>query len=136
MILRQKLKKISKTFLSLYLLSSIFFLVTNILLTISVSFLAGIETFYRIIGLTILFLIFIFYLLYGFTWLFNHKKIKLITFSIIIIILGIVCLFGTYHINKTYRLIDNISKDEVTYTTVLLKLKGQISQDYPSYLET
>lgn len=123
MIIKRKLKKLNKILLSLYVLSTLFFSISNILLTISVSSLVGIETFYRFIGLTILFLILIFYVLYGFIWLFNKRNIKLIIFSFIIIIISGLCIFGSYYINKTYRLIDNINKDEVTFTTNLLTLK-------------
>lgn len=123
MILKRKLKKLNKILISLYVLSTLFFLVSNIILTINISSLVGIETFYRFIGLTILFLILIFYILYGFIWLFNNKKIKLIIFSIILILISALCLFGSYYINKTYRLIDNINKDEIIFTTNLLILK-------------
>lgn len=122
MVLLKKVKKISKVFLSLYVLSALFFLFSNILLTINLSYLVGIETFLRIFILTILYLILAFYSLYGFVWLFQEKKTKLIIFSVIIILISSISLFGSYYINKTYRIIDNINKDFITYTTNLITL--------------
>ena len=86
MVLQKKLKKVSKVFLSLYVLSALFFLISNIILTVNLSYLVGIETLFRIIVLIILFSILVFYTLYGFVWLFKEKRTKLIVFSITIII--------------------------------------------------
>lgn len=125
MILKKKLKRVNKVLLSIYLLGSIIFLIGLVLLTINLSYLKGIETFYRILSLCVLYIILIFYLLYGFVWLFNKKKIKLITYSIFILLLSGVVYFGNYYINKTYKIIDSINKNEIVYTTNLIVLKGE-----------
>ncbi len=126
MVLLKKIKKINKILLSLYLLLSIGFFIGILLLTINLSFLVGIETFMRITLLAILYLILIFYLLYGFVWLFSKKTIKLIIYTIFIIIFTFATYFGSYYINKTYRIIDSINKEEITYTTNLILLNNTV----------
>lgn len=123
MVLKKKLKKISKPLLYLYLILSVSFLTGLVLLTINLSYLKGIETFYRVLSLSVLYTFLLFYLLYGFVWLFNKKRFKLITFSFFIILIGGVVYFGNYYIYKTYRIIDSINKNEIVYTTNLITLK-------------
>lgn len=120
---KSKLKKVNKFLLNIYIILSLTFLIGIVLLSINLSYLVSIETFLRIIVIIILSLFLMFYILYGFVWLFSKKTTKLLLFSFFILIFSFITLYGSYYINKTYRLIDNIHKNKITYTTNLITLK-------------
>ncbi len=123
MKIKRKLKKVNGFLLTTYVVLALSFFLSIVFLSINLSYLVGIETFLRTIAIIILVLFLIFYILYGFVWLFSKKTVKLILFSIFIFILTMSSFFGCYYINKTYRIIDNINKDKITYTTNLISLK-------------
>ena len=119
----KKLKRTKPALRILFLLSTIAYLGSIILLTYSLSLLQDIENLIRIIIITLVFLYFIFYLIGGLVFLIT-KKTKILAFLIVVtfVFCGINT-FAYYHINKTYNIIDDMSKDKIIYTTNLIKLK-------------
>lgn len=123
MKLKKKLKKINKPLLITYLITTIVFMIGLVLLSINLYSFSGIETLIKSLILAFFALMVIFYILYGFVWLFTEKKLKLIIFTIFIILFSLIIYGGNYYLNKTYGIIDNINKETITYTTDLIILK-------------
>ena len=96
------------------LLISLGFLIYNM------SLLGKIETFYRVMGSLLLVLISI---LLGYSLIegTKHNKVKMVIISSVISILLSVILFVVSSlIYKAYKELDNMNKDELTYTTIML----------------
>ena len=93
----------------------ILFTICNIYLIINILSFVGIEDIIRYIVIVILLLINIIF--------FIRLKSKNITTSVIMIILSIIFLFISYNANKVLNIINNFSKDKVTYSTSLVTLK-------------
>ena len=93
----------------------ILFTICNIYLIINILSFVGIEDIIRYIIIAILLLINIIF--------FIRLKSKNITTSVIMIILSIIFLFISYNANKVLNIINNFSKDKVTYSTSLVTLK-------------
>ena len=132
MALKRKFKKVSKVLLFSYFTLSILYLLSIILLTLSLSYLNGIEDFIRIIFMVITFIIFLAYLFYGLIWVFEKKKVKFIIVSLFILIFIPINIIGYIYIDKTYRIIDNINKENVTYTFSLIGLNDSDFKDSSS----
>ena len=118
----KKLKKTTPGFHFMYIVVLVLFIMSVILLTYSLTLLNGIETFIRIlfiIAMTTYALLFFFI---GSALLITKKHTILVITSIITTIFTIVNGFGYYYIQKTYNVVDNISKEEITYTTNLITL--------------
>lgn len=96
------------------LLISLGFLVYNM------SLLGKIETFYRVMGSLLLVLISI---LLGYSLIegAKHNKVKkVIISSVISILLSVILFVVSSLIYKAYKELDNMNKDELTYTTIML----------------
>ena len=119
----KKLKKTKPALRILFLISSITYLVSNIFLTRGLTLLQDVENLLRIFIIITIFLYYIFYLIGGLVFLIT-KKSKVLAFLIVVtfVFCGI-NFFAYYHINKTYNILDNTSKEKVIYTTNLIKLK-------------
>lgn len=120
----KNLKKTKPLYRYMFLFISIIYLLSICLLTYSLSLLEGIETFIRIAIIFTMFLYFIISFISGLALLIS-KKNKILIFLIILnfVFTGINC-FGYYYINKTYNVLDDISKEKIIYTTNLIKLKA------------
>lgn len=96
------------------LLISLGFLIYNM------SLLGKIETFYRVMGSLLLVLISI---LLGYSLIegAKHNKVKkIIISSVISILLSVILFVVSSLIYKAYKELDNMNKDELTYTTIML----------------
>ena len=119
----KNLKKTKPLYRYMFLFVSIAYLISNILLTYSLSLLDGIENFIRIAIIFTVFLYFIIYFIAGLALLISKKNKILIFLIILTFIFAGVNLFSYYYINKTYNVLDDISKEKIIYTTNLIKLK-------------
>ena len=107
----------------------IFFYCLFILFSVSAGFiiralllLKTIETFVRITIIIVFILFILFYLISNLVFLILKKHRAVIITGSIALILTIVNILGFYYINKTYGIVDNLSKDKILYTTNLVSL--------------
>lgn len=120
----KKLKKTKKTFRFFFYLVFILYLVSFVFLTKSLLLLSGIETLIRYILITVFLILFFIYTVSSLAFLILKKHSFLIFTSIIAIIFSGINFFAYYYINKTYGYINNISKENILYTTNLITLAG------------
>ena len=130
-VLFNKLKKVNKIFLIIYLITFILYLITYILLIKNLMSLTGIETAIRIIIIIIFGIWLLVYFLWNLINLILKKHIKIAITTSITIILAIIFSFANYYINILYKGISNIGEHEyVVYTTNLVVLNGtEINSD-------
>lgn len=119
-----KLKKTKPLYRYIFIFISIIYLISIALLTYSLSLLEGIETFIRIAVIITLILYFIIYFIAGLVLLISKKHKILLIWTILNLLFAGANAFGYYYINKTYNVLDEISKDKIIYTTNLIKLKS------------
>lgn len=100
---------------TLYALSISFFIYSLILLD-------GIETLIRILIIILLIISFIVFQISGLALLISQKKKPLIIILVIMTILSGINSFAFYYIEKTYNIVDDISKEKIIYTTNLITL--------------
>lgn len=82
----------------------------------SMSLLGKIETFYRVMGCLLLILISI---ILGYSVI-NNKGKKYIIFSLISVIFIVIMFYVSNLVYKAYKGLDNMNKDELVYTTILI----------------
>mgnify|MGYP003571377534 CR=1 FL=1 len=119
----KKLKRTNSFLKYTFFISVLLYLVSIILLTRGFVLLEGIETLIRIFVIITLYLYFFVYLVFGLALLISKKHKGLLIFSIITLLFSICNTFIYHYINKTYNIVDDISKDKIIYTTNLIKLK-------------
>lgn len=118
-----KWKRQSKPLRITLLLINIIYLICLIFFTKTILSLVGIETFIRVIVLSILYIHLIIVSLIGTILLYTNKKKSLIFLIILTIIYSTGLGFATYYIDKTYNIIDNVQKKYMNYTSVMISLK-------------
>ena len=123
----KKLKKTNPFFKYMFFISCIVYIISIVLLIYSIVLLESIETLIRIFIIFTLFLYFFIFLVAGLALLISKKHKSLMIFAIITLIFSIVNSFIYYYINKTYRIVNDISKEKIIYTTNLIKLKENIT---------
>lgn len=122
----KKLKKTNKFFKILFMLILIVYLISIILFSYSLLLLKQIETILRIILITILIINIIIYLFLGLILLILKKHILLTILLILTTLFTGINSFGYYYIDKTYKIVDNTSKEYIIYTTNLISLDKEI----------
>lgn len=118
----KKLKKTTPGFHFLYIIVLVLFVMSSILLSYSLILLNGIETTVRTLLIIIMITYLFIYFFIGSALLITKKHKILVGISILTLIFTAINAFGYYYIEKTYTVVDNISKEEVTYTSSLLTL--------------
>ncbi len=118
----KKFKKQSKPLRRILLLIGLIYLVSLVFFSKALLLLAGIETPLRITVLIVLTLFLFIYLLSSILLLFTHKKKSLITVYIVFILISAVLSVVSYYIEKTYGIIENVQKSQVTYKSVMISL--------------
>ena len=118
----KKLKKTTPGFHFMYIVVLVLFIMSVILLTYSLTLLNGIETFIRILLIIAMAAYTILFFFIGSALLITKKHTILIVISIITTLFTTINSLGYYYIQKTYNVVDNISKEEITYTTNLITL--------------
>ena len=122
----KKLKKTNKIYRISFYILFILYLISIILFSYSLILLGNIETLFRIILIIFLYLNLILFLFIGLVLLILKKHIILTILLVLTTIFTGVNSFGYYYINKTYKIVDNISKDKIIYTTNLISLDKDI----------
>ena len=126
-VLFNKLKKVPKVLLVIYILTMIAYLTGYIFLVINLIHLTGIETFWRIILIIVLGLWFIIYFFWNLINLILKKKASFIITTILSIILVVLFGIGSYYIGVINKGISNLTeKAYVTYTANLVTLKDTV----------
>lgn len=128
-VLFNKLKKSSKPLLIIFLISLILYIASLVFLTMGLLNLTGIETLIRIGCLVLFYCYLIGFLIGGLVALITKRKKTCITLIIITFLLTGAFGFVSYHINKVYNKVDNISKKYVTYTTNMIVLNSTEEKD-------
>ena len=123
-VLLGKFKKTKFSTRLVYIVTSLIFLISYILLFINVLRLEGIETLLRVIGLSFLGLLLLIYGLVGLILLIKKKNMAVYFTSIFIILISAVSIIGSLTINRILGSIGALSKDTVIYTTNLIALNG------------
>ena len=118
----KKLKKTTPGFHFLYIIVLVLFVMSSILLSYSLILLNGIETTVRTLLIIIMITYLFIYFFIGSALLITKKHKILVGISILTLIFTAINAFGYYYIEKTYTVVDNISKEEVIYTSSLLSL--------------
>lgn len=108
----------------IFTIVTIGYLIALIFFTMSILKLTGIETGIRVVGLVVLYLHLIILTLGGVILLFTGKTKRFIFLLVLSTIYTGVLGFGSYFIDKTYNIIDNVQKKYVDYTSVMISLVG------------
>lgn len=122
----KKLKKTNKIFRILFYILTIIYLVSIVLFSYSLILLGNIETLFRTILIIFLVLNLILFIFISLILLILKKHTILTILFILTTLFSGINLFGFYYINKTYNIVDNISKDKIIYTTNLISLNKDI----------
>ena len=120
-IKKENKKEKKKTFKVLNIIS-ILTLLSSIFLIINIYTISGIENTLRYIAMTLI-LLFNILLVTIFRKKAKKGKKKLIAYLLITLILTAIQIFLGYFINRTYNSLDNMNKDKITYTSVLVTKK-------------
>lgn len=119
----KKWKRQNKPLKYLYLLILIAYIVSLVFFTLSLIKLEDIETLLRIIILSLFYIHALILSLGGIILLFTGKNNRLVFLLILSFIYIPLLSLSSYHIDKTYSIIDSTQKKYVEYTSVLLSLK-------------
>lgn len=122
----KKLKKTNKIFRILFYILTIIYLISIVLFSYSLILLGNIETLFRTILIIFLVLNLILFIFISLILLILKKHTILTILFILTTLFSGINLFGFYYINKTYNIVDNISKDKIIYTTNLISLNKDI----------
>lgn len=122
----KKLKKTNKIYRISFYILFILYLVSIILFSYSLILLGNIETLFRTILIIFLYLNLTLFLFIGLVLLILKKHVILTILLVLTTIFTGINSFGYYYINKTYKIVDNISKDKIIYTTNLISLDKDI----------
>lgn len=130
-VLFRKLKKANKILLSIYIITTILYLVSYILIVKSLVSLSGIETTIRIVVIIVFVLWLFIYLFWNLINLILKKKITIIVTSFISIIFIIIFFMGSHYIDIVYSSIKGTGESKyITYTSNLVILNdGKIDEN-------
>lgn len=118
-----KFKKQSKPLRISFLIIGLAYFISVIFFSKSIISLVGIETVIRVVGLSVLFIYLFIYFFVGIILLFTKRKKSLIVLLVFAGILTPILSLGSFYIDKTYGIIDNVQKKYVTYTSYMVALK-------------
>ena len=118
----RKFKKLNKKYKIIFFIVSILFLLSIVFITQGLLLLKKIETVLRIIFLIVLYISFFVSLFFSILLLFSKRYKGYIINSIFISILSIVFIVLSFYINKTYKIVDNMNKKMITYSSSLIVL--------------
>lgn len=120
----KKLKRTNPALRIFFLLSTITYLASVVFLTRELSLLENIEPLIRIIFTVLMYIYLVFFLIGGLVFLITRKT-KILAFLVVVtFVFSGINIFASYHINKTYNIMDDMSKEKIIYTTNLIKLKS------------
>jgi len=106
----------SSVIVGMFLVATVYFILNLLKLT-------GVETVIRYIVIALLVLFMIYVIKKNFSLKKQPKKIKIILFILVLIIIGGAELYLSYFIARGISVVDNLNKDKIKYTTALVALK-------------
>ncbi len=118
-----KWKKQNTTLKIIFLIVLVWYLISLIFITKAITSLVGIETTLRVILLLILILHLFIFSIGGLVLLFTKKRGRLIFLIVLTCIYSPILDFASYHINKTYNILNKVQKKRIEYTSVMISLK-------------
>ena len=119
----KKFKKLDKKYRIMFYIISVLYLVSIVFISQGLLLLKNIETVLRIIFLIFIYLSYFGYLFISILLLFSKKKKSYIINSIFVSLISIIFIIFSIYLNKTYNIVDRMSKDVVTYSSSLVVLK-------------
>lgn len=119
----KKFKKLDKKYRMMFYIISVLYLVSIVFISQGLLLLKNIETVLRIIFLIFIYLSYFGYLFISILLLFSKKKKSYIINSIFVSLISIIFIIFSIYLNKTYNIVDRMSKDVVTYSSSLVVLK-------------
>ena len=119
----KKFKKLDKKYRMMFYIISVLYLVSIVFISQGLLLLKNIETVLRIIFLIFIYLSYFGYLFISILLLFSKKKKSYIINSIYVSLISIIFIIFSIYLNKTYNIVDRMSKDVVTYSSSLVVLK-------------
>lgn len=119
----RKFKKLKKIYQIMFFIVSILFLLGIIFITQGLLLLKNIETFIRIVFLTLTYISYFIFLFVSILLLFSKKNKWYISCSIFVLIISVIYIILSIYINKTYNIVDSMNKNTVTYSSSLITLK-------------
>ncbi len=122
----KKLKKVKLGYKIIFILTTIIYLISLNLLIYNILLLTGIETLLRVLVIITLIIYLIIFFILSLVLLISKKNVKLIIICILTFIFASINLLITYYIDKTYNIVDDLSKDKIIYTTNLITLNKDI----------
>ncbi len=128
-----KFKKLKKTYKLLYLINVIVFFISICFIIQGLLLLKNIETFLRIIIIVFIILSLFIDIFINILLLFSKKNKLFIANIVFVLFISILFVVGSLYINKTYFIIDNMSKDNITYSTSLITMKDQDFKDSKNF---
>ena len=123
-VLFNKFKKAKLSTKLVYLTTLLLFVISYVVLLISVLKLHGVETNLRIIGLVSLGVLFLLYAFIDLLLVLSKKNGIVYFTSLFMVILSGVCIVGAMTVNRLLNSFDALSKETVIYTTNLISLSG------------
>ncbi len=119
----KKFKKLDKKYRIMFYIISVLYLVSIVFISQGLLLLKNIETVLRIIFLIFIYLSYFGYLFISILLLFSKKKKSYIINNIFVSLISIIFIIFSIYLNKTYNIVDRMSKDVVTYSSSLVVLK-------------
>ncbi len=116
------LKKTNKYYRIIFFTLFFIFTLSTIFIIKALLLLKNIETFIRLTVIIIFIILILLYLISNLVFLILKKHKSIIVTSVIAVLFTAINITGFYYINKTYMIIDNISKDKILYSTSLVAL--------------
>ena len=122
----KKLKKVKLGYKLIFIITTIIYLASLSLLIYNILLLTGIETLLRVFVIITLIIYFVIFLILSLVLLISKKNVKAIVICIVTFIFAAINLLISYYIDKTYNIVDDLSKDKIIYTTDLITLNKDI----------
>ena len=125
----KNLSLFSSVVVGMFIVSTVYFIFNLLKLT-------GVENLLRYILIGVLGIFTLYIIKKNFSLRIQPKKYKIIIFSFILLLLGFGMVYASRLISRGISTIDNLNKNEVTYSTALIKLKSnkEVTKDTVSII--
>lgn len=121
----RRIKKRNILLLLIYLIASIFYIVTYVILCKNAISYTGVETKLRISLLVLFGIYLLVWLIFGLHNIIAKKYQSYIIMLVFTVLFSLAFSFASYYLGGLYNAIDNMSKEVVNYGSVLVKLKDK-----------
>lgn len=122
----KNLKKTNKYYKSFLFIILFIYVISIGFISHGILLLKGIETLLRVLLLIAILFYLIMYIFISLAMLISKKHGLLILIMVLTLFFSAANIFGYYYIEKTYKIVDHISKEKIIYTTNLIALDKNI----------